>query len=184
MGEENQQIQKPYLLLLEFITDSLSPNVLLFFKPEEILRGESFKLKLKITNKTTEHFPGAEIINAKLLHQAVDIFDDLPDSRIPSLAPGESCDIDCGNWHAFSSNIINFELKLRAIDSRTINCYQKLHASNRLELMKNRPNYWVDFIHISTKSEIQQKYTNIILISLTVITVAYYISTIFIKFPI
>jgi hypothetical protein len=185
MGEEDTNSQIKYLLLLEPSVESLSKKVFFMFKPKDVLKGESFDLKIILTNKSGTHFPGGKIHNIKLIQgrDANGITDELPDQIIPAIAPNENCIINFNNWHAFESGVISIELMVNSFDNKQVGCYQKLLGSNKLELCRGTGR-WIDFIHVSNKSEIQQKYTNNILIILTLVTVIYYVLTIFIKFPI
>jgi len=174
-----------YLILVEPIAISLAPNFMYFFKAKEVLQGERFRLKLRITNKGVLHFEGGTIINGRINYNQDSVYpigDNMGTKYIDALPPNDVKEIDCGIWQASYSGLIRVECTIVEKNSGNLRCYQKLPGSGDLELLEN--GYWVDFIPVSNETEIQQRYTNKILIFLTLVTVIYYILSIFIKFPI
>jgi len=172
-----------YFLLIEPETTSLSSNLFLVFKPKELLQGEPFSLKLYITNKGGSHFPGGKLTNITLTHGKENINDPIEEKTISSLAKDESCTIDLDTWHPFGVGNMRIECRVKLDSGEAVKCYQKLKASKKLFLIQNT-GMWEDFISVSHKSEIHQRYTNNILIALTAITIIYYLATVFFDFPV
>ncbi len=170
-------------LLVEPEVKSLAPNLFLFFRPKRLLLGEAFSLRLRVTNQGSSHFPGGKLTNIRLKHKLEGIHDPIEDKVIPSLAKDASELIELGIWHPFGVGFMALECNANLNSGEAIKCYQRLKASRKLELMQPAGR-WVDFISVTHKSEIHQRYTNNILITLTIITILYYVATIFVRFPI
>ena len=166
------------LLLIEPKTESLSSRIL-FIKPKELIQGEHFRLRLQITNKGDAHFPGGKLTGIKLVHQKENIRDDIESQTIPALARDESTLLEI--WHPYAVGMMAIECRAEA-EEGTVRCYQKLPATGKLELLKAVGD-WVDFISVSSKADIYQRHTNLILIVLTFFTVTYYITSLFFNFP-
>jgi len=173
-----------HLLLIEPVTISLAPNFFYIFKSKEILQGQHFELKLRITNKGLLHFPGGTIVSCDITHNqdyGHPVTDKVGSKTIDSLPPSTSIEIDCGTWHAFYSGMMRIRCNVTSIDSLSLRCYQKLQGSGQLSLIQSGE--WEDYIPVSSETEMQQRHTNKVLIVLTLATVIYYVLSIFIKFP-
>lgn len=162
-----------YDLLIEPIIISKNKRILLVFKPKEIIENSVVDLRFRITNKGGNSFKGGTLKNIKIAHPNAEIVTFLDDKKIPIIPSQEDREIQIGKCLLFSSGAVIFSCK---IDSDTpnskINYYQKDKLDNeKSELLES--GQWLDFITITSRYEINQRYTNYLLSVMTLLLLAF-----------
>ncbi|PIO02067.1 hypothetical protein COY71_02265 [Candidatus Micrarchaeota archaeon CG_4_10_14_0_8_um_filter_60_7] len=138
------------------------------FKPKELVEGSEFELKYKITNKTGHSFPGGIIKENQIITVKDGTVIKLSEQKIPEIPAQESRTVDIGRTVSLSSGLLTTRCKIVADDGGVVNYYQK----NKLD--KNQSDLldavlWQDFMVVSSRYELNQKYTNYLLSAMTLL---------------
>ncbi|MEW6070834.1 MAG: hypothetical protein AB1485_09475 [Candidatus Thermoplasmatota archaeon] len=172
MSSPRQQIS-PYYLIVESIIKSTAKRFLLFFRPKETIASEPYEINLKITNKSDRPFPGG--ITEKILELEYETSCVLYEKEaatfekhaIEHIARDESIILSVGEGIAIREGIAWIYLKIKADDNMPIKYYQVNKFSKKLDLLDRE--FWLDWFRVTSRYEIHQRYTNRLLLILTLI---------------
>jgi len=160
-----------YELLIEPVFKPRNRRVFLFFRPKEIIQDSPYELKLKITNKCGTCFPGGIMSEIELLDIKTQVVDSVNDIAIPEISSQDCATVYVGVFSSFSDGQIALSCVIKAKDKKGVMYYQKNKIENKNELL-NLP-VWLDFLPITSRYEINQRYTNYILLVMTSILVLF-----------
>ena len=184
-----------YHLLIEPVVVSRARRTV-FFKPKDVVQYEPYTLKLKISNKGSRHFPGG-FCRVEIHYSSVGLgaaVEQLPEVAIPGIAVNETETIETRTVSAVAEGVALTYVKVRSADGATVKYYQKEHATHSLSLLDARDSnplqkkidadyimdmyFWWDYFGVTSRYELNQRYTNYLLVFLSGILVALTVITI------
>lgn len=130
----------PHKLLVEFDLVYQS-EFSTYLKPLEVVRGDSFKLRLFVTNLGTLEFPGIEAAELTIDFRPYGVTQSRwrPDSLLscPAIAPADKVKIYEDDSNAIDEGTAWIRLKMTPKDKQPIEYYQILTAPLGTELWEN-----------------------------------------------
>ena len=175
--------QQGQYLLIEPMAESLAPNAFKIIPVKKLISGENAKFRLRVTNCSSSNFPGGLLKNIALnkSNKPGAVWDDIPSQIVPKLARDASVELELGTWHVYGVGWMQIGCDAES-GGKPVWCYQTLPGSGA-QIKIEPKGRWVDFVAVSTKAEVNQQYTNYILIALTFVTVIYYGATLIFEIP-
>ena len=168
-----------YYLLIEPVITQKSRRFLLLFKPKENIQYEPFNLQLKVTNKGSAHFPGGIAEKIDITHQRENVTTQFKNILIPQIAINENVIVNMGLIIALSEGVVSIKMNIKANDNKPIKYYQRSKFLDQpSELLDT--NHWEDFLITTSRNEINQRYTNYLLIILTFVIALFGLLNLFI----
>ncbi|MEY2640859.1 MAG: hypothetical protein RL150_252 [Candidatus Parcubacteria bacterium] len=137
---------------------------------QDIVQGEKFFLSLRVTNKTITPSENFTIESMVLFYKQSDIVDDCENKSyfIRKLNPDESLTLEIGYFVAIVHGLISLKINARSENNTPISFLQSQHKIGTKQIINN-PNEWIDFLWVESKSENNQKKTNIITLWLNIL---------------
>lgn len=163
---EYKLVVQEHHLMIESLVESKASKFWGIFPIKDIIQNEKFSLSFKITNKGNNYFPGGICSTSILVekHKTITTYDDM---TVPGIAPNDNVIIKLEDSVPKSEGLGAIHVKISSNDLMKIRYYQNDEATNKAVSLPI--DEWNDFIPIITKLEINQRYTNYLLITISIL---------------
>jgi len=173
MSNDKSKNEYHHLLIIPKL-ESKSKKYYHLFKPKEIVVLQPFEFCFKIKNKGNIKFPGG-VIEKPTIQFSKTAQRFLDKISIPEISKDETYTSPKDNAIAIESDTAWFHLNVKSSDNKPINYYQLNKITNEEELLEKEVKKWQDCFHIASEQEMHQRYTNYLLLGLTIITIFLFI---------
>jgi len=164
----NQNKKPLYKLFIKPILKSKSKRFYYIFKPKEIVVTQPYELSLYVANLGEKKFPGG-IVNSFFIKEGSAKREIELEIKIPSIGKNEFVTTDTVQCKAVDEGVAWITLKVKTKDKEKIEYCQFDRATNRYTSIGTDD--WHDYFHISSLQEIHQRFTNYLLIILTIVMI-------------
>ena len=175
MSNENIVENNNYHLLLIPEFTSHSKRFYKLFKPRDIVEFEGYEICFKITNIGNKSFPGGTIKNIRAVYPdgaCLERHDEFSIPEIPSKNQINENTIKTKSAKgiAIKGGIAWIHLTITSKDSKEVKYYMfdRVFGEKNVKPV-NKPE-WEDCFQVASRHEIHQRYTNYILLILTIIS--------------
>ncbi len=155
-------------LFIKPILKSKSKSFFLF-KPKEVIVAEPYELSLDIANLGNTKFPGGIIDSFTVKEGGSELRNIELEIKIPPLDKKEVFTTKSVKCVAVSEGVAWIKLKIKSEDNNVIEYCQLDRATDKYTILKTDD--WHDYFHIFPHQELHQRFTNYLLLILTIVMI-------------